>query len=71
VTPTRIVFMSDRDGTYDIYVMDADGQNLARLTNNTDFDGYPRRARSSMVGRRGVGPLRRSRPQSTGAEHAC
>ena len=44
----RIVFVSDRDGhvmhgipTYEIYVMDADGGNLRRLTNNPDRDSRP------------------------------
>ena len=36
-----IAFMSDRDGKPEIYVMDADGSNLARLTNNATFDGRP------------------------------
>ena len=30
----RIAFVSDRDGNLEIYVMDADGDNLRRLTNN-------------------------------------
>ena len=30
----RILFGSDRDGTPEIYVMDADGANLVRLTTN-------------------------------------
>ncbi len=44
----RIVFMSNRDGhakhgrlTSDIYVMDNDGGNLQRLTNNDRFDVSP------------------------------
>ncbi len=44
----RIVFMSNRDGhakhgwlTSDIYVMDNDGGNLQRLTNNDRFDESP------------------------------
>jgi Tol biopolymer transport system component len=43
-TPTpvsRIAFMSDRDGDYDIYVMDADGTHLQQLTDNDDWDGVP------------------------------
>ena len=38
---TRIVFVSTRDGNHDIYVMDADGANPTRLTNNTDTEGGP------------------------------
>jgi tricorn protease-like protein len=30
---TKIVFMSDRDGDYDLYVMDADGTDVRQLTN--------------------------------------
>ena len=30
----RIAFVSDRDGNLDIYVMDNDGSNQRRLTNN-------------------------------------
>jgi len=33
--------MSDRDGNYEIYVMDADGKNLRRLTKNPAGDGGP------------------------------
>ena len=33
--------MSDRDGNWEIYVMDADGGNLQNLTNNPDADGGP------------------------------
>ena len=43
-TPTpvsRIVFYSDRDGDYDIYVMDADGTHVQQLTDNDDADGLP------------------------------
>ena len=46
----RIAFMSDRDGqvharhgwsTYEIYVMDVNGNNQRNLTNNPDDDQYP------------------------------
>ena len=37
----QIAFVSDRDGNYDIYVMDADGRNLRRLTNHPDIDSLP------------------------------
>ena len=44
----RIVFVSDRDGhvvhgipTYEIYVMDADGRNQQRITENPDRDSQP------------------------------
>ena len=30
----RIAFMSNRDGNFEIYVMDADGGNQQRLTEN-------------------------------------
>ena len=37
----RIAFVSDRDGNYEIYVMDTDGGNLRRLTNHPDIDSLP------------------------------
>ena len=36
---TKIAFMSDRDGNREIYVMNADGSGLIRLTNN-DYSDY-------------------------------
>jgi dipeptidyl aminopeptidase/acylaminoacyl peptidase len=44
-TPARangkIVFTSDRDGNREIYVMNADGTNQLRLTNNSVVDDHP------------------------------
>ncbi len=37
----KIVFQSDRDGQSEIYIMDADGSNQTRLTNDPDYDGQP------------------------------
>ncbi len=37
----KIVFMSDRDGNYEIYVMNANGTNQTRLTNNRSKDLQP------------------------------
>jgi len=37
----RIAFTSDRDGNFEIYVMDADGNNQIRLTNDTAGDFSP------------------------------
>ena len=37
----RIAFMSDRDWHWEIYVMDADGGNQQRLTNNRHADFSP------------------------------
>ena len=42
-TPLRakIAFASDRDGNFEIYTMDADGSNLARLTEDLGEDRNP------------------------------
>ncbi|HEX3724027.1 MAG TPA: protein kinase [Nitrolancea sp.] len=37
----QIAFTSDRDGNWEIYVMDTDGQNISRLTENPAQDGWP------------------------------
>lgn len=37
----KIVFQSDRDGDFDIYLMNADGSNQINLTNNSAADNYP------------------------------
>ena len=37
----RIVFSSSRDGNDEIYIMNADGSNQTRLTNNSAQDDYP------------------------------
>ena len=37
----QIAFSSSRDGNPEIYVMDADGENLRRLTNNRHVDTLP------------------------------
>ena len=37
----QIAFYSDRDGNSEIYVMDIDGTNQRRLTNNTAEDRSP------------------------------
>ena len=44
VNPTaseKIVFRSDRDGNFEIYVMNADGTDQTRLTNNPADDIFP------------------------------
>jgi hypothetical protein len=38
---TKIVFRRPVDGNYEIYVMDADGTNQVRLTNNSVYDADP------------------------------
>ena len=38
---SRIAFMSDRDGNFEIYVMNADGSGPTRLTKNPESDAYP------------------------------
>jgi len=37
----RIAFTSPRDGNWEIYVMDADGSNQRRVTNNPSTDAVP------------------------------
>jgi tRNA A-37 threonylcarbamoyl transferase component Bud32 len=37
----RITFMSQRDGNWEIYVVNIDGSNLRRLTTNSANDGLP------------------------------
>ena len=37
----RIAFASNRDGNMEIYAIDADGQNLQCLTENSDHDWFP------------------------------
>lgn len=37
----RIAFMSDRDGNWDIYMMDRDGGNVRNLTNSPAREGIP------------------------------
>lgn len=37
----KIIFQSNRDGDEDIYVMNPDGSDLGKLTDNNAFDGYP------------------------------
>lgn len=37
----KIAFHTDRDGNFEIYVMNADGSEQTRLTNNAAFDGVP------------------------------
>jgi Tol biopolymer transport system component len=38
---TRIVFSSNRGGSFDLYLMDPDGQNLRRLTSGPANEGEP------------------------------
>ena len=38
---SRIAFSSDRDGNFEIYVMNPDGTGVTRVTNNTALDDFP------------------------------
>jgi Tol biopolymer transport system component len=38
---TRVAFSSNRNGSFDIYVMDSDGQNLRRVTTSSGNEGEP------------------------------
>lgn len=42
VASSKIVFSSNMDGNYEIYVMDDDGTNIQRLTHHPDKDTVPR-----------------------------
>jgi Tol biopolymer transport system component len=37
----RIIFRSDRDGDYDVWVMDADGANVSQVLNDAGDERYP------------------------------
>jgi TolB protein len=37
----KIAFVSNRSGNFDIYIMNADGSEITRLTNNPADDSYP------------------------------
>lgn len=39
--PSRIAFMSNRDGNFEIYTMDESGSNIQRLTYDPSWDGQP------------------------------
>ena len=41
ITLGRIAFASDRDGNAEIYVMNADGSDQIRLTDDPAFDTFP------------------------------
>src|SRR5216117_1165506 len=41
VSNGKIAFTSDRDGNPEIYVMNADGTEQVRLTNNPGLDDFP------------------------------
>ena len=41
ILKNEIVFHSDRDGDFEIFVMNADGSNPRQITNNTYRDQYP------------------------------
>lgn len=38
---TKIAFVSDRDGNKEIYIMNIDGSDQKRITNNAADDGAP------------------------------
>ncbi|NIR36918.1 MAG: hypothetical protein GWN79_09480, partial [Actinobacteria bacterium] len=39
---SKIVFASDRDGEFDLYVMNGDGSGITRLTDGPGLDFNPR-----------------------------
>ena len=40
-TSQQIAFVSSRDGNFEIYVINVDGQGLQRITNHDERDDYP------------------------------
>jgi Tol biopolymer transport system component len=46
---SRIVFASDRDGNYEVYMMNSDGTNLINLTSNAAEDNYPAWAPEGII----------------------
>ena len=40
-SPLKVTFASNRDGSYEIHKMNADGSNQTRLTNNQAIDEWP------------------------------
>ena len=47
----RIAFTSDRDGNMEIYIMDRDGQNVRRITENpqiSDWGSYMAQERTKI-----------------------
>jgi len=38
----KIAFTSERDGNWEIYVMNADGSNQTRMSDDTHIDRYPK-----------------------------
>ena len=38
---SRILFVSERDGNAELYVMDANGGNLQRLTHTPEWESWP------------------------------
>ena len=38
---SKLAFVSDRDGPIELYVMNADGSDVTRLTHNLGFEGEP------------------------------
>jgi Tol biopolymer transport system component len=38
---SKIAFTSTRDGNYEIYIMNANGTGVTRLTNHAELDSYP------------------------------
>lgn len=39
--PARIAFMSDREGNYEIYIMEIDGSGVTNISNDPGADGLP------------------------------
>ena len=55
---TQIAFQSNRDGNAEIYVMNRDGSNIRRLTNNPAIDTTPTWSPTGNADRVHVGPVR-------------
>lgn len=49
ISNSKIIFASDDDGDYELYMINVDGSQLDKLTDNNSYDGYPAALVNSTV----------------------